>query len=168
MKIFGNNSKEEQYIEFDILKYNEEREKKGLPKIEITPITSEEIENLNNFCKSINHEGCLLSDSGENKKAIERYNLVLSVNPKYLDALYNKGRALHLLGEYSKAIESYDEVLIIDPKHILTLHNKGMDLFCMERYNEAIEVFDSVLKIDTTHTNAIHNKKVTLEKLNKQ
>jgi tetratricopeptide (TPR) repeat protein len=40
----------------------------------------------------------------------------LVINPKYENALYNKGLALDNLGKYTGALISLDKALAIDPK----------------------------------------------------
>jgi tetratricopeptide (TPR) repeat protein len=46
-----------------------------------------------------------------------------------LDALNNKGLALHDLGKYNESIGYYDKVLAIDPNYVKVLFNKGLALF---------------------------------------
>jgi tetratricopeptide (TPR) repeat protein len=44
--------------------------------------------------------------------------------PNHVDALHNKGLALHNLGHYEEAIRYYDKVLAIDPNYVDALSNK--------------------------------------------
>lgn len=51
----------------------------------------------------------------EYDKAIEKFDMVLEIDPKNLKALIGKGTILHDLGAYQRAIECYREALKINP-----------------------------------------------------
>ncbi len=156
-----------EFIELDLVEYNKEREKIGLSKIEIIPTSSEEIENLNNFCRSINHEGSNFSDLGKYHEAIEKYNLVLAVNPKYMPALYNMGLALFNLDKFREAKEMFDRVLEIDPKYINALSNNLVILGNLDRQQEILDISDKILKINPKHLRALNSKGFAMFRLGK-
>ncbi|MCK9292172.1 MAG: tetratricopeptide repeat protein [Bacteroidales bacterium] len=54
-------------------------------------------------------------------KAIEYFDEALLNDPNYIDALYNKGRALEELGRYSNARDIYDEVLRREANYMLAV-----------------------------------------------
>ena len=54
--------------------------------------------------------------------------MALHIDPKYKNALNNKGFTYNNLKEYSKAIDCYDQILQIDPKNTCALNNKGYAL----------------------------------------
>jgi len=58
---------------------------------------------------------------GENEKAIQYFDQVIANDPNYVDALYNKGRALEELGQYENAREVYQEVLHRETNHDLSI-----------------------------------------------
>ncbi len=154
-------------IEFNIFEYNKEREGLGLPKIGITPVSEEEIENLNNFCGSINHEGCELFDLGKYNEAIEKYNLVLEVNPKYMPTLYNMGLALFNLSKFQEAKEMFDRVLEIDPKYINALSNNLIISGNLDRPQDVLDISDKILEIDQKNLRALNAKGFAMFKLGK-
>ena len=55
------------------------------------------------------------------EKAINYFDEVLINDPNYIDALYNKGRALEELGQYLNAREIYTEVLSRERNHQLSI-----------------------------------------------
>lgn len=55
------------------------------------------------------------------EKAIIYFDEVLVNDPNYVDALYNKGRALEELGQYLNARETYTEVLNREHNHQLSI-----------------------------------------------
>ncbi len=58
---------------------------------------------------------------GENEKAIQYFDQVIANDPNYVDALYNKGRALEELRQYENAREVYQEVLNRETNHALSI-----------------------------------------------
>ena len=56
-----------------------------------------------------------------NEEALKYFNQALEVNPKYLDAKYNKGRVLEQMGDYSQATEIYKDVLATQPDYRLAI-----------------------------------------------
>jgi len=62
----------------------------------------------------------------------------LTINPKYEDALYNKGYDLEVLGNYTGTILYYGKALAIDPHDIDALNNKGVALNSLENYREGL------------------------------
>ena len=57
----------------------------------------------------------------DNEAALDYFNQALNVNPKYLDAFYNKGRVLEQMGDYAQAMEIYKEVLKDQPDYKLAI-----------------------------------------------
>jgi tetratricopeptide (TPR) repeat protein len=55
------------------------------------------------------------------EKAIQFFDEVLINDPNYVDALYNKGRALEELGQFMNAREIYNEVLRRESNHPLAI-----------------------------------------------
>jgi tetratricopeptide (TPR) repeat protein len=45
------------------------------------------------------------------EKAISYFDTALSIDPDYIDALYNKGRTLEEMGQYLTARDIYEQVL---------------------------------------------------------
>ena len=56
-----------------------------------------------------------------NEEALKYFNQALEVNPKYLDAKYNKGRVLEQMGDYVQATEIYKDVLATQPDYRLAI-----------------------------------------------
>jgi len=62
--------------------------------------------------------------------AIEYYDKALTINPKDVNAVTDKGLSLDNLGNHTGAIEYYDKALAmgIDPHDIFALTSKGLAL----------------------------------------
>ena len=76
------------------------------------------------------------------------YDRVLTINPKNLDALINKGSVLHTLQKYSEAISCYNTVLILDKKNTMAIAYKGLSVGEMGNIPSAIKYFKKALSID--------------------
>jgi tetratricopeptide (TPR) repeat protein len=97
--------------------------------------------------------------------AIEYYDKALAINPKYEDALNNKGNALDNLGNHTGAILYYNKALAINPKYEDALNNKGKALDDLRNYTGAILYYDKALAIQPNDTYALDNKGAVLNTL---
>ncbi len=80
-------------------------------------------------------------------KAIENYDRALELDPKYLDAWYNKGLALSNLKKYEEALTCYDRALELDPKYLEAWNNKGQLLKQLGRKDEAEKCFQKAKEL---------------------
>ena len=108
-----------------------------------------------------------LLSQGKYEDAISVYDARLSIDPKDVDALHNKGVALQYLGRYEEAISWYDKVLGLDPKYVNALYSKGTALQGLGMYEEAISWYDKAQKEDPKYVNALINKALALGDLDK-
>jgi tetratricopeptide (TPR) repeat protein len=73
---------------------------------------------------------------------------VLTIDPKNVAALDNRGVAFYHLGNYSQAITYYDKALAIDPNNAVALTDKGNALSALGNFTVSIAYFDKALTID--------------------
>ena len=59
---------------------------------------------------------------------------MLSLEPKYPDAHYNRGTALLGLGRLAEAIVSFDRVIALDPQHVGALVDRGTTFHQLGRF----------------------------------
>ena len=71
----------------------------------------------------------------------------LAIEPKYVNALYNKAFVLDSLGNHTGAIQYYDKVLGIQPRNVDALNNKGNSLGKLGKYVEATKYYQKAIKI---------------------
>jgi len=79
------------------------------------------------------------------------YDRVLTIQPKNLDALINKGSVLHTLQKYSEAISCYNIVLSLDKKNTMAVAYKGLSIGEMGHIPSAIKYFKKALSIDNDY-----------------
>ena len=85
---------------------------------------------------------------GKTKRAICSYDKALAIAPDNLNALLNKGAALHSNQKYIQAIKCYDEALKVDKQCAMALAYKGLSLGEMGELKDAIKYFKKALSID--------------------
>ncbi len=128
--------------------------------LNLIPVYAETIEKLLN-------NGNKLLDNGKYEEAINCFNEVLKIDPKYIDALNKKGKALGKLGKHKEAFQCFDEVIKIDPKSSYAWYGKGVSLNFLNKSEEALKCYDRAIKIEPTYSNAWNNKGVILRELKK-
>ena len=67
-------------------------------------------------------KGLTLYHSGKNEEAIKWYDKALAINPNYIIALNNKGRALGILGKHEEDKIWYNKADVLEKK--LSLRDK--------------------------------------------
>lgn len=72
-----------------------------------------------NFLGYYNTGYIYLTAFAEYDSALAYFDTVLMVQPKMVDAMYNKGLAIEFKKDYPKAREIYRSVLDVDPQHDL-------------------------------------------------
>ena len=111
-------------------------------------------------------EGNVFYYANEFSKAIERYELVLSLNSDSFQALNNIGVTLINLNQPKEALTYFDLALKINSDYTYALNSKGAALALLNQYKEAIIYFDKVLDLDPNHIVALNNKGAALALLN--
>ena len=77
--------------------------------------------------------------------------MALTIQPKNISALINKGTVLHTMEKYSEAISCYNIVLRLDERNTMTAVCKGLSLGEMGNIKLAIKYFKKALSIDSQH-----------------
>lgn len=90
------------------------------------------------------------------------WNKALEIDPKFVDALFNKGTTYHYNNYFEDAIKYYDKALEIDSDDVDILINKGACLSKLGLFDDAILCYDKALEIDPINNLAIENKMNTL------
>jgi tetratricopeptide (TPR) repeat protein len=67
--------------------------------------------------------------------------------PRFVQALTNRGAALHDLHRHDEALASLDQALAIQPSHVDALYNRGLVLHQLQRYRDAIDSYDRALAL---------------------
>jgi predicted O-linked N-acetylglucosamine transferase (SPINDLY family) len=74
--------------------------------------------------------------------------MAVALDPRYVEALNNRGNILQALKRFDDALASYEEALGVKPDHADVWCNRGEALFALERFDEAIASHDKALAIN--------------------
>ena len=85
----------------------------------------------------------------------------LSLDPRHVEVLCNRGAALRMLGRPAEALADYDRALALDPGKAEILNNRGVALAALNRHAEAIECYDAALAIAPGYARAGFNRSVS-------
>ena len=109
---------------------------------------------------SCQDENSLIGDQyfeeGEYTKAVEAYNEYLSLKPRHVKTIYNRGRCYQELGEYKKALEDFNTVIKLDPINENALLSIGQEMYRREEYKSATFYSEKVLEKDPNNTMAYY------------
>lgn len=73
---------------------------------------------------TLTFEGDKLNRRGKTKEAIEVFELMLSLNPRSLNALFQLGETFFRLGDFEKARQYYKTFLDIEDRDVAMIHNR--------------------------------------------
>lgn len=107
-------------------------------------------------------EGLNYGSQGKYSDEIRAYDQALALDPTFVKALYNKGRALDDLNKLNDAIATYEKVLALDPDHADALYNLAYDFNEQGRYQEALATYEKVIQIEPNAHDAWSNKGYSL------
>ena len=71
------------------------------------------------------------------------YDKAIEINPKNIEANYNRGLAYGKKGQYDQAIADYTKAIEINPRHAKAYNNRGNAYFFKSDYEKA---WDDVYK----------------------
>jgi tetratricopeptide (TPR) repeat protein len=111
------------------------------------------------FAGFYNNMGRTLYHLGQYVDALKAYEKALEIDPKFIEALNNKGICIaDSQGNYPEAIRLFKIALEINPKEAGTYNNIGRALYLLREYTEAIWYIDQAIKLDPKHADAYTNK----------
>lgn len=99
--------------------------------------------------------GFFYQENGVYQKAIAAYDTVLKLNPRFRDALYNKGYIAMIVEEdYEKAISLFSQTLEISPEYTNAMYNRGYAYELSGDKEKAVADYQAVLRIAPEHQKA--------------
>jgi len=104
------------------------------------------------------NRGLAYASKGQYDRAIQDYNVAISLDPSDANAYNNRGDAFHRKRQLELAIEDYDRAILIDPKLARAFNNRGNAYFDEGRTERAIEDYDEAVALDTNYAIAFNNR----------
>lgn len=111
--------------------------------------------------------GAIFHSQGMVDKALEKFDEAAKIDPKNVDAHYNKGIALQLAGRLPEAEKSFKKALSLNKDDFESYFNLGTISLSMQQLKKAEKMFRMSLKINPSNINTITNLGVTLQYQNK-
>ena len=102
-------------------------------------------------------EATILSEKGENEKAITLLQESLRINPSYAEAYYRLGIIYANLEQYDKAIENFNNATAIKPDFTSAYINLGAAYAYLKDYNQALKYLDKALSLDKENPKIYYN-----------
>ncbi len=99
--------------------------------------------------------GLIYLSARENLSALSWFDQAVRLNPRYSEALSNRGAALQQLNRGAEALASYDEALRLGFVHPTLFYNRGNLLREAMRLDEAIASYDMALKLNPAYPEAL-------------
>jgi predicted O-linked N-acetylglucosamine transferase (SPINDLY family) len=90
-------------------------------------------------------QGCDLAGQNRLIEALARFDDALSIEPRFAEALTNRGAVQLARKKPEEALVSFDAALAIDPGLLEAWNNRGNVLSELGRYDEAVASYDRVL-----------------------
>ena len=84
----------------------------------------------------------------DHDRAIADYDAAIRINPKYLDAFFNRGNAWGLKGDPDRAIADYDAFLRLSPKDPAGHIARAVELMVKGDYARAVAGYDTAITLD--------------------
>ena len=96
-------------------------------------------------------EGDAFYEQGNYKKALDRYNKAIKLNPDSATAYGSKGSALRMLGHYQEAEESLNMAIQLDPQSVWAYNELGAVYTSEKQYDKAVAEYDKALAINPNY-----------------
>jgi tetratricopeptide (TPR) repeat protein len=103
-------------------------------------------------------QGNAAFNAGQFQEAIKRYSSALLLEPKFIEALYNRAAAYNQLEQSKDAIADLNGVLKLNPKFAQALVERGLAYLALKDYAKAIADFSSGLALDPKFASAYNNR----------
>jgi len=152
------------YIPPDVLQQIEELENE---RNELKQKLNQQGEQITITIEQLLKEALAYYYGNEYEKSLDRFQIILKLEPNNIFALFNAGTILPALQSYEESITYFDRMLAIDPDNTAALSRKGWVFSYLSRYEEAITYFDKTLAINPDHVFALNSKGVALNGLEK-
>jgi tetratricopeptide (TPR) repeat protein len=107
---------------------------------------------------AFNYYAAILFMNQDYKGALENYNEVVRLDPKYPDIYTNRGMMRHYSQDYKGAILDYNEAIKQNPKNSIAYNNRGAAKLMLKDLNSALEDFNQAILLDPAYANAYDNR----------
>lgn len=108
--------------------------------------------------KAYNDLGNECYENGEYEKAVENYNLAISLDPKTFKAYFNRALNYYQLKEFDKSLADYNKSAELDPSNPAIYNNRGDVYYHKQDFQSAIKDYDKAISLDPNYMKAFYNR----------
>ena len=94
----------------------------------------------------------------QNDRALENYNKVLALNPKYALTYNNRGNIYFERGQDELALADYNMAISLDAKKVTTYANRALIHIRKNEFDKALEDFNKAEQLDSTFARTYYNR----------
>lgn len=92
--------------------------------------------------------GGLWSDENQWQLAVNDYNQVVFISPRYAPVYLNRGRMKQELGNKEEALADYDRAVELGENSAVVYHRRGKIKYSLKNYEDAVSDYNKVIVID--------------------
>ena len=107
---------------------------------------------------AFNYMAAIAFQEQDYKKAMENYNEVVRLDPKYPDIFTNRGMMRHYNQDFKGAIQDYNEALKLDPNNPTAYNNRGAAKMMMKDLDAALADFSKAITLNDKYADAYDNR----------
>jgi tetratricopeptide (TPR) repeat protein len=111
-----------------------------------------------NYAVSVFSQGAEYDNKGQVDRAIQEYDLAISLNPGYAAAYYNRGLDYANKGELDRAIQDYDQAVRLNHGNPDYFISRGAAHDAKGQYDEAIQDYDQAIQLKPGYVLALVNR----------
>ena len=102
------------------------------------------------------------------EKALQAYDRALALQPNHVEAIVNRGAALHDLGRFEDALAAADRAITLNGAYPPAHANRGLALQALRRSEEALAAYDRAIALKRDYADAHANRAAALVALNRR
>ncbi|MCA9247706.1 MAG: tetratricopeptide repeat protein [Planctomycetales bacterium] len=115
------------------------------------------VENTENW-RAVHNLAVSQAQAGRRDDAIAGFARTIELNPKFVNAYFNRGELSYEAGEYKQAIEDYNEALKLAPKDAQIRNSRGHAYHQLGEFRRAVIDFTLAIKYDNGNAEAMANR----------
>jgi len=95
---------------------------------------------------------------GELDKALADFDTAIKLDPKHVEAFYNRGLTRSHLKEWDKAVSDFDEAIRLDPNSSITFCDRGNVWANKGEWDKTIADLSEALRLEPKNFRALNNR----------
>jgi protein O-mannosyl-transferase len=111
------------------------------------------------------NRGLAYGDRGEFDRAMEDFDMALTINPRYGEAHLNRGMAFVAKGQFDRALEDYNAAIAAKPGYIDAYNNRGSLFNRKGQFDLALEDLNVAITMNPAYFAAYVNRGIAYKEM---